>query len=60
MNMDNEQIKHAASSIIAMRNKHAPEIDRICASSKYALRVEIDKTKALLDDANLLKESWGL
>jgi hypothetical protein len=60
MNMSNEQIKHAANSIIAMRNKPKPEIDRICANSKYARRVEIDKTKAALDDEKLLKESWDL
>jgi hypothetical protein len=58
--MDNEQIKQAATAIISMRNKPQPEIDRICASSKYAQRVEIDKTKALLDDDKLLKESWDL
>jgi hypothetical protein len=58
--MDNEEIKHASNSIIAMRNKPKTEIDRICANSKYARRVEIDKTKADLDDENLLKESWYL
>jgi hypothetical protein len=66
--MNNEEIKLAANSIIAMRNKPKREIDRIdkqlerkeLKDSKYALRVEIDKTKAAIDDENLLKESCDL
>jgi hypothetical protein len=56
--MSNEQIKNAANSIIAMRNKPKPEIDRICANSKYALRVEIDAmVSRLADDREINQDS---
>jgi hypothetical protein len=66
MNMSNEQIKHAANSIIAMRNKPKPEIDRIdkqlerkeLKDSKYARRVEIDAlVSKLADDREIEQDS---
>jgi hypothetical protein len=58
MDMSNEEIKHAANSIIAMRNKPKPEIDRICANSKFARRVEIDAmVSRLADDREINQDS---
>jgi hypothetical protein len=50
MIMSTEEIKVAANSIFAMRNKPKAPIDRIYANSKYAKRVKIDAMVSKLED----------
>jgi hypothetical protein len=50
MIMSTEEIKTAATSIFAMRNKPRQEPDRIYANSKYAKRVKIDAMVSKLAD----------
>jgi hypothetical protein len=57
MIMSTEQIKQAATAIIAMRNK-PQEVDRIYANSKYAKRVRIDAmVSKLADDRDIEQDS---